>query len=191
MPIQPSEFYISFTRLFQDYLQTQTAHIEAKYQDTRLWTEFMLGEFLPNVIDDAANNRFDLACRREFKSIDLVAWDNIAERWNQTRHDLPLYVHLMIEHENGPYPNQEFWKLLYQYAPLKVLICYLPPTPTQFSYWLDWFQQMHNRVCAFHPRSVDDAYLLIIGRHDAAEPANLDWQGYELQAGQQEFAQVN
>ena len=44
-------------------------------------------------------------------------------------------------------------------------------------YWLDWFNQMRERMCAFHPRSADDAYLVIIGRYDAAKPSELDWKG--------------
>ena len=92
----------------------------------------------------------------------------------------------MIEHENRHTPEEEFWKLLHLYAPLKVLVCY-PPRPDE---GLDSFDQVRDRVCDFHPRSADDAYLVIIGQHDAAPPADLDWQGHEIRAGQQRFTRI-
>ena len=56
---------------------------------------------------------------------------------------------------------------------------------------LGWFKQMHDRALAFHPRSTDDAYLLIIGRRGAEKPSELDWQGYQIETGQQDFARTN
>ena len=73
----------------------------------------------------------------------------------------------------------------YLYAPLKVLVCYLFPRGTSQSYletnnMLGWFKHMHDRACAFHPRSADDACLLIIGRRGAEKPSDLNWQGYQI-----------
>ena len=189
--IQPSEFYASFMRLFHDYLSSQPKHVDDMYQDTGLWTKFMLHNLLPQIIEDVGKRRLEY--KHEFKNLDLCAWDTVAEPFDQTdlnqwRYGLPLYVHLVIEHENGPYPNEEFWKLLHLYAPLKVIVCHL--SSPRLAEWLAWFNRMRDRVGAFHPRSSDDAYLVIVGRCGAVKPSELDWQGYKVEAGQQRFAQI-
>ena len=175
--VQPSEFFRSFSRRFEELSQHQPQHMNSMFQTNPLWTQFMLKEFLPAVIADV---RRGLSHRHEFKNIDLVAWDNVAVPWNgmdlnQTAYDQPLYVHLLIEHENGPYPNEEFWKLLHLYAPLKVLVCY-PKQPRDF---LDWISEVRSKVCDFHLRSPNDAYLVVIGKWDASTPTDLAWEGYE------------
>ena len=189
-PFEPREFYEAFTRLFCDYVREQPKDEEGS------WTEFMLGDFLPKVIENVSRHKGHpagrLECRREFRHIDLCAWDTIrtpceGTKWeggdlNQACHDLPLYLHLVIEHENGRYPNEEFWKLLHWYAGLKVLVCYL--LPTEVAHWLEWFRQMRDRVCDFHPRSADDAYLVIIGEYGLYDPAEQQWTGYEIKGGQ-------
>ena len=100
----------------------------------------------------------------------------------------------MIEHENGLHPQEEFWKLLYLYAPLKVLVCYCyPPRHNRWPQrdeYLEWLNQMHDGACDFHPRSADDAYLVIIGQRGVATPAELAWQGYKVEAGQQGFVRI-
>jgi len=40
--------------------------------------------------------------------------------WGKMKYRQPLYVLALIEHEGGPNPEEEFWKLLHWYAPLKV-----------------------------------------------------------------------
>jgi len=198
--IQPEEFYKSFIRLFDERLSNQTGgDVDEKYRSPETWTQFMLEDFCPQVIKDVNKVKGypdgRLECRHEkFMRVDLCAFDNVSEPWegtdvNQTRYGLPLYVHLVIEHENASYPNEEFWKLLHLYAPLKVLICYLPPK--QVNYWLDWFNQMRVKACAFHPRSADDAYLAIIGQRGAEKPSQLNWQGYSAEKEQHGFAQIN
>ena len=150
----------------------------------------MLHELLPQVVDDVAGQSLEI--RHEFQNIDLCAWHNSGEEWDQARNRMPLYMHLAIEHENGLHPQQEFWKFLYLYAPLKVLVCYC--YPPQHNKWpqrdefLKWLKQMHERACAFHSRSTADAYLVIIGERDVATPAELAWQAYKIEAGQQGFA---
>ena len=192
--IPPNEFYTSFTRLF-DYLRNQQQHPnhpDNMLQDKRSWTKFMLHDLLPRVVDDIGKG--SLERRHEFQNIDLCAWHNSCEEWDQVRYGLPLYVHLMIEHENGFHPQQEFWKLLYLYAPLKVIVCYC--YPPQHNKWpqrdefLKWLEEMHDRACAFHPRSADDAYLVIVGQRDVATPAELAWEGYEIKPGQGGFEQI-
>ena len=193
--LQAREFYASFARLF-DYLRNQPEHrkhLDKMLQDSGSWTKFMLHELLPEVIKDVGNER--LKYQHEFKHIDLCAWHNTDEEWDQAIHGLPLYVQLAIEHENGPHPQQEFWKLLYLYAPLKILICYCHSP--QHSKWpqrdelLKWLKEMHDRACAFHPRSADDAYLVIVGQLDVATSAELAWQGYEVKTGWQGFVQIS
>lgn len=191
--IQAADFYASFTRLFHDDLGNRLEHLDNRlFRDYPSWTKFMLHDFLPLVIQDVGKE--SLEYRHEFQNIDLCAWHNSGEEWDQARHGLPLYVHLMIEHENGLHPQQEFWKLLHLYAPLKVLVCYC--YPPQHNKWpqqddcLKWLKQMHDRACAFHPRSADDAYLVIIGQRGVATPAELAWQGYEVKAGQQGFVEM-
>ena len=204
--IKPEEFYASFIRLFHERLRNQLEHLDERYQETEAWTQFMLEDFLPQVIKDVSKGKGHPEGRLEYRHeklmrVDLCAYDVISDLWqgdnvNQAHHNLPLYVHLMIEHENGQWPNQEFWKLLHLCAPLKVLVCYLFPRGTSRSYqgidsMLGWFKQMHDRALAFHPRSADDAYLLIIGRRGAEKPSELDWQGYQIETGQQDFARTN
>ena len=194
MKISAAGFYASFTRLFHDGLGNRLKHLDNRlFRDYPWWTKFMLHDFLPLVINDIGKG--SLEYRHEFQNIDLCAWHNSGEEWDQARYGLPLYTHLMIEHENGPYPNQEFWKLLYLYAPLKVLVCYC--YASQHNQWpqrdeyLKWLKQMHDRACSFHSRSADDAYLVIIGQRDVATPEELAWQGYEVKAGQQGLVQIN
>lgn len=195
-PFQPREFYEAFTRLFCDYLQEQPRRVKETYQENGSWTEFMLGDFLPKVIENVSKHKGHpagrLECRREYRYIDLCAWDTVCEpcdgtQWegadlNQWRYWLPLYLHLMIEHENGPHPNSEFWKLLHWYAGLKVLVCYLHQR--DLDDWLGWFKQMHDKVCGLHSRSADDAYLVIIGECGLYDPAEQQWKGYEIKGGQ-------
>lgn len=206
-PFQPQEFYEAFTSLFCEYLREQPESVPESVA-TCSWTKFMLDDFLPKVIERVSINNGHpagrLECRSEwrtgeFRNIDLCAWDTIrtpceGTKWegadlNQTRHDLPLYLHLVIEHENGRFPNEEFWKLLHWYAGLKVLVCYL--SPTEVAHQMGWFRQMRDRVCDFHPRSAGDAYLVIIGQRNVDTPAELAWQGYEVKAGQQRFVQIS
>ena len=99
--------------------------------------------------------------------IDLCAFDNAREEpehLNQTEYDLPLYAHLMIEHENNN-PNGELWKLLQLYAPLKS--AYLLSVSSGYSghfividRTLERYKEMYNKACAFHPRSADDALFV-------------------------------
>lgn len=204
--IQPEEFYASFVRLFNDDLENRPEHVNEMYQADRWWTEFMVHDFLPKVVGDVSRSKGHpegrLTClpeklmRVDLGACDVVPWPWEGDDLNKFQHGLPLYVHLLIEHENGGYPDQEFWKLLHLYAPLKVLVCYLFPSDTQRSYYLKvdyvlgWFQQMHDRVCAFQPHTADDSYLLIIGRRGLEKASEQHWQGYELKAGQEAFRQL-
>ena len=191
-------------RLFHDDLSNRPKHMDAMYKDLGLWTEFMLHDLLPRVIEDVSKGKGHPEGRLEQRHekimrIDLCAFDNAREdpeHLNQTEYDLPLYVHLMIEHENNN-PNGELWKLLQLYAPLKILVCYLFPRGTQAVYVIDRtlerYKEMYNKACAFHPRSADDAYLLIIGRHrsHAEKPSELHWEGHKIEAGEQDFTHIN
>lgn len=190
--LQADKFYASFTRLFDEGLQSRPEHLGYMFQESDTWTTFMLHELLPQVINDVAGDC--LESQHEFRNIDLCAWYNSGEEWDQAHYRMPLYLHLAIEHENGPHPQQEFWKFLYLSAPLKVLVCYC--YPPQHNRWpqrdefLTWLKQMHNRACGFHPRSADDAYLVIIGQRHVSTPAELAWQGYEIRSGWQGFTQM-
>lgn len=185
--IQADKFYGSFARLFNAELRKRPKYLSDMFQGSETWTKFMLHELLPQVVDDVAGEC--LETRHEFRSIDLCAWYNSGEEWDQACYGMPLYVHLAIEHENGLHPQQEFWKLLYLYAPLKVFICYCYPPKydkwPQRDEYLKWLTQMHDRASGFHPCSADDAYLVIIGKRRVATPAELAWQGYEIQVGRQ------
>ena len=96
--LQAEKFYASFTRLFDDGLDSQPEHLGKMFQDSRTWTKFMLHELLPCVINEIANESLEF--RHEFQNIDLCAWHNSGEEWDQALHGLPLYMHLAIEHEN-------------------------------------------------------------------------------------------
>lgn len=190
--IGADKFYASFARLFNARLQQQPEYLVDVFTDSERWTTFMLDELLPQVIKHVAGECLEI--RREFQHIDLCAWNDSGEEWDQGRYRMPLYVHLAIEHENGLHPQQEFWKFLYLYAPLKILVCYCYSPQhgkwPQLDQFLTWLEQMHDRACGFHPRSTADAYLVIIGERDVATPAELAWQGYQIEAGQQGFSRL-
>ena len=190
--IQPAKFFASFKRQF-DALMTNQAHVQAMFGGPTERTEFMLEHVLRRVIQ---NDRLHFQ-REAVMRNDLVAWDIVpvpfrdpggqydGAELNQHVYCLPLFMHVIIEHENDDDACKEFWKLLHLYAPLKVLVCYRPP-----SWYLKWFRQMREWACAFHPRSVDDAYLVIIGDKEAATPVDINWRCYELKARQNVWTEL-
>jgi hypothetical protein len=86
---------------------------------------------------------------------------------------------VILEHENGPYPEQEFWKLLNWYAPLKVLVCY----PTKPSEYLKYFEECKQGVHREHGRSLQEEYLVIFGPRGNTDVSNGLWRGHVTHAG--------
>lgn len=91
--------------------------------------------------------------------LDMMILDCSNVSGNKIKYRQPLFVHALVEHENGPHPEEEFWKLLHHYTPLKVLIFYTcDPTKA-----LEDFARTYQKVNNFHQRT-DEEYLVIAAR---------------------------
>lgn len=178
MKINASDFLDQFLAIFLQRWSIGAEDLVAKFRDTRSWTDFMLNDkpiaLLPEVLE--ALGRGQLEYRREFKLFDLCAWLRVDDPYHKPQYDQPLYIQVCIEHENRPTPEEEFWKLLHFYSPLKVLVCY-PPRPDE---WLQYFDRVRAKVSEFHPRSPDEEYLVIVGPRPetVSEASQLIWKAW-------------
>ena len=161
--IRAREFFEQYKTLFDRRRAADPARLLARFCDRRSWTDFMLNDtplaFLPEVVEAVGNGCLEY--RREFKLADLCAWEKVDDPYHKPQYNQPLYIHIVIEHEIAPTPEEEFWKLLHWYSPLMVHVCY-SSRPAE---WLKYFEQVRAKVSTYHPRSTDEEYLVIIGPH--------------------------
>ena len=176
MKITGEDFFYAFKELFQTIYEKSPDEILNKYKKRNPWTDLLLNDkkaFLPHVIYQLGNS--ELECKREFFGFDLCAWDNGRFYDNKPQYDKPLYLSVTIEHENGPNPEEEFWKLLHWYSPLKVLISH----PSHVNTMIEHFNRIRKEVCSFHSRSPEDQYLIIFGTHpDQLHGIGVQWRGW-------------
>jgi len=191
MKITAQEFFQKFKELFDRTYEKSRDEVLEKYKDRKAWTKFMLeGDeaFIPKVIDQLGYIRhIELECRREFFSFDLCVWDKGNFEDNKPRYRQPLYLHTTIEHEEGPNPEEEFWKLLHWYSPLKILISY----PSNVQKMIKYFNRIRKKVCSFHARSPEEQYLLIFGTPpDKLYDNNIRWRGWFCEPNDDGFREI-
>jgi hypothetical protein len=113
-------------------------------------------------------------------------------KFNKPQYAQPSYVHILIEHENGRNPEEEWYKLIHWYAPLKVLICY-----DRRASLLDEFCAVKVEANQFHLRS-DEEYLVIIGELRAeplkaighTETKTIPWRGWLIRTHEDRFREI-
>jgi hypothetical protein len=104
--------------------------------------------------------------------LDLMICDQTNVIGNKIKYRQPLFVHAIVEHENGPNPEEEFWKLLHHYTPLKVIVFY-SATPSRN---LEDFSQTFQKVNVFLPRSNNEEYLAVCGEFSTTAPKWKAWK---------------
>ncbi|MBM3860094.1 MAG: hypothetical protein FJ395_10630 [Verrucomicrobia bacterium] len=159
--ITPEAFYEAFRKAASEVFSKPDAASYSRGQMTELVTSDA-GVFTRTI---QLLGRPELEGRGELYKIDYTIYDKRPIIGNKVEYRQPIYVHALIEHELGRNPEEEFWKLLHHYAPLKVLVFY-SDVPQQF---LDGFASTYHQVSSFHPRVASEQYLLICG--------NPNWNG--------------
>ena len=180
MRISGLEFFENFDTLFAERQRcaADPAALVRQFQDRTARTEFMKS-FLDELASSFWTGR--VRCEREFRSIDFCFWDT-QDPWGKMKYRQPLYVLALIEHEGGPNPEEELWKLLHWYAPLKVLICYQPWPKLR-----EYFNDLRGMVQDFLARSQEEQYLVIVGdiRNDG-----VGWRGWLTTSQDADFEEL-
>lgn len=186
MRIHAREFFEQYLILFERRRAADAAGLLKRFRDSKSWTDFMLNPpfaFLPEVVETVGQGRLEY--RSEFKLADLCVWGKVDDLYHKPKNAQPLHVHILIEHENERNSEEEFWKLLHSYSPLKVLVCY-PRCPGEK---VEEFDTVRAKVRAFHPRSIDEEYLVIVGpqRATVSDPSMIVWKGWSCTSHQAKF----
>ena len=189
MKISGQQFFNKFVELFQFEFNNNPGDILSKYRDNTLWTNFMLKNkpipFVSKVVTQLGH--MELHLEPEFYNFDICVWDKGNFEDNKPEYKQPLYLHVTIEHENGPNPEKEFWKLLHWYSPLKILICY-PNDPVEM---IKYFVRIKNKVNTFLPRSPTEEYLIIFGRLSSnMNRDEIQWDAWVCRSNEAEFSKI-
>jgi hypothetical protein len=181
MRITGPEFFGNFCALFAERQRhaTDPATLAKQFQDRRFRTEFMK-MFMDELAKSFGDGR--VLCEKEFRSIDFCFWDK-QDPWDKMQYRQPSYILALIEHEGGHNPEEEFWKLLHWYAPLKVLICYEPWPRIQ-----KLFIELRGMIHDFLARSPEEQYLVIVGDIHNDE---VRWNGWLTNSQVADFREVN
>lgn len=183
MKISGENFFDKFVELFQNDFGINANEILSEFKDNRSWTKFILS-LISRMITELSHG--ELECKREFYKLDLCVYDKAgADPYNKTKYRQPLYVHAIIEHENARNSEEEFWKLLHWYSPLKVLIAY-PKHPDEM---VKYFSSIKSKVNAFHPRSQAEEYLVIFGQY-RMDSNKIEWEGWLCRSNDLEFKRI-
>lgn len=178
MRISGREFFRAFCALFEDRLAIDGNDLVSRLRqkDGRTqWMKCFIGDLASRL------GSGEVLCQKEFYNVDFCFWDS-RDPWDKMRYRQPLYVLALIEHENGPNPEEEFWKLLHWYAPLKVVICY-----QSWAKLRPYLNSLRSLVGEFLPRSSEEEYLIIVGE---LKDASIEWAGWITTAKDADFTQV-
>ena len=135
----------------------------------------LMGDLLARTM--TALNLTNLILDKEFYRYDWAILDNSKPVGDKIDYRQPLHVLALIEHENGRNPEEEFWKLLHYYSPLKILIFYSKNPERN----LCDFSTTYGRISAFHRRNDSECYLAICGTQESdAQP----WKAWTMCKGQ-------
>lgn len=130
-----------------------------KHQTKPEWTERM-DQLVRHAISSCLGA--DCEIQREFWKLDYAAWRVSGSRFHKPAYRQPLNVELVLEHENGGYCEEEFWKLLHFHSPLKVLVFYHWAFGS-YEAALEDFLATKREFDRFHQRPASEEYLFING----------------------------
>jgi hypothetical protein len=177
MRISSQEFFASFCSLFAESFASDPTAIE-RFQPAPLRTKFMK-DFMHRLAARLGSGRVD--CKSEFRSVDFCFWDT-SDEWNKMQYNQPLYVLALVEHENTEHIEEEFWKLLHWYAPLKVVVCY-ETWPRRRQH----FNELKAKVHKFLARSPEEEYLVIVG---SFSDGSVNWSGWRTTSMDADFTEL-
>ncbi len=171
--MKPRDFRQAFLETWRERTKdAESREVTATaYEKDSTWTKFMLGEkntegFLHDVAGNLKRHVY-----REYYTLDCVYYTD--EFNNFEGGGYPVGFDVIIEHENGNRPEEEWWKMLMWRAPLKVLICYdytdqSKRTNPARENWLvgklETFAEMKRQASeGWQGRKDEDEYLILVG----------------------------
>jgi hypothetical protein len=175
--IRATDFLEAFAQEWMTLVRDKSDKISRKFLDNKTRTQFMQlsGGFLYQVMQRLCEVHPGLVYKTEYYTVDvlyvggedLLGWDNL---W------YPSKIHVLIEHENREYPEEEMWKLVHFRAPLKVLIFYdwnenEKTTQNRRQWLVNKLQSLQNilqKVNTFFAENPQTEYLFLIGNSEMA-----------------------
>ncbi len=170
--ISANQFYLAFKQAVEFRGRTNLSEFSK-----RDWTKNMFCQ--DGIVGETVRhmNLPNLCLKREFYRYDAAILDESSELpYNKIKYRQPTSVLALIEHENGPNPEGEYWKLLHFYTKLKVLIFY-SDTPERH---LKGFNELYEVVSDIHRRNSSEEYLFICGQHRSF---STQWRAWRKQSG--------
>lgn len=181
--MQFTDFKKSFECIWKEEIQEPDRRSEVlnAYARDGSWTRFMLGDSVEMGLLSKIAATQGLTMVREYEYLDCVYYREGVDLLKIFPHGgYPAGYDVIVEHENGRKPEEEWWKLLNWRAPLKVLIFYdhsgsgtqewLTDKFESFSYMAQKAQQ------CWEGRRDEDEYLLIVGDiQTGGEPPGWRW----------------
>lgn len=177
-------FYDTFLRSYRHDLRINDIKVNELMSSALGKTHYMLGEksnewptrgLLIRTIESLG---IKMCYRLELYKLDLVAWrSKRASDLHKPINRQPMGLEIIVEHENKKNKEEEFWKLMHWYAPLKVIVCYgrtdgdgMYDKPNSFL----TFQAMLGDANNFHKRNISEEYLILWG-DQPAQSQTVEW----------------
>ena len=187
--VSAQNFLTAFNDQWNHDLENNQQELLNAYPQAPTWTAYMLkgdNAFLRRV---AGCLDRDMVVERDridasYYNTDTEAVRDLYPDWWQA---YPARWDVLIEHENGNYPEEELYKLLMRRAPLKVVIFYDWPTfRLNYQQWLpDKLRELFRigrTVTAAWLEAENTEYLFLIGRTiNQGQPPT--WQYLVVQDG--------
>jgi len=181
--ISKNQFLQAFSDQWDQEVAIDKEEISEKYNGSAIkWTNFMLAPdgFIDNVVNRINKN---LQRKPEWWRIDLVYTSRDSSGTDSQGFNLDLQ--LLVEHENGDFPEEEMYNLIFFRSPLKVIIFrdYNDDDrgrKTKYGKWLqnklNEFSEMLKTANAFHSEDQGTQYLFIIwARRNETGPVYWRW----------------
>ena len=181
--ISAKDFLEAFTSEWTVQIEKDKAGVLEQYSRESTLTSFMLSSdgFLSKAMQRLKHLEPSLKYIGEFDKIDAV----YVGGEDLFRSDLyyPSQLHVLIEHENGEWVEEEMWKLVHWRSPLKVLIFYDwnedEKTTDKRRKWLEEklekLQEMSQKVDKFFTENDETEYLYIIGNREESD-GDVQWR---------------
>ena len=182
MPITGEHFLNVFQKVWKQRI-ARDPQIAECFKARKPRTLCMCGKLgvLPETLEGLQDPRLEWC--PEFYRIDFAAWRESRSVLHKRQYRQPLGVLVLIEHENYRNSEEEFWKLLHWYAPLKVLVCY----HTDYQGRLRTFREVGRAMNNHHARNPNEEYLVLIGSPGGPTPEEPMWQAFRARSPDFEF----